>query len=89
MHPDTGIGRPRPARHKGHTGSPGHRPIRRRHIGNAAFLTADDLLDFRAVMQRIEHREEAFPRHGENAVAALLDQLIDEDAAAGAFLFHL
>ena len=36
------------------------------------------------VVQRVEHGEEAFARHGEDAVAALDAKLVDEDAAAGA-----
>lgn len=32
----------------------------------------------------IKYREEAFARHGENAVAAVGEKLVDEDPAAGA-----
>ena len=36
------------------------------------------------VVKRIEHREEAFAGNGEDAVAAVDAQLIDEDSSAGA-----
>ena len=37
----------------------------------------------RRVVERVEHREEALARHGEDAVAALDRELVDEDLATG------
>src|SRR5215213_10311976 len=54
------------------------------HIGDAAFLSADEEVNVRGVVQRVEHGEEAFAGNGEDAVAALDLELVDEDAAAGA-----
>jgi hypothetical protein len=39
-------------------------------------------------VQRVQHRQEALPRHGEDPVAALCDELIDQDTAAGACGAH-
>jgi hypothetical protein len=83
MDADAGIGRPGSARDKGNAGPLHQRAVCARHEGHSALLTAYDCLDLRHVMERIKHREETFPRHGENAVTAVYEELIDENAAAG------
>ena len=88
MDADAGIGRPGSARDEGDAGAPRQRSVRASHEAHPAFLTADDRLDLRRIMQRVEHREEAFPRHREDAVTALNDQLIDQYAATGARFAH-
>ncbi len=84
MHPDGGIGRTRAARDEGDARPPGERAIGTGHEGDATFLSAHHQIDFGRVVQRIEHREEAFAGDGENAVAALRDELVDQDTAASA-----
>jgi len=83
MNPDAGIGRARTARHKAHTRPAGHRPVGTGHEGGAAFLTADHGLDLGAVVQRIEHRQKALARNGEDTITTLRNEAIDEQAAAG------
>ena len=79
-----GVGRAGSAGDEGDAGLAGHLAVGVGHIGDPAFLPADDQVDFRRVMERVEHGEEAFPRHGENTVAALDPELVDKDLAAGA-----
>jgi hypothetical protein len=85
MDADRGIGRAGPARDEGDAGPPGHRAVGAGHEADAAFLPADHQIDLGRVVQRVEHGEEALARHGEDAVAALRDEIVDEDAAAGAY----
>ncbi len=47
-------------------------------------MAASRHVDLRRVVERVEDGEEAFARHGENAVAAIDAKLVDEDLAAGA-----
>jgi hypothetical protein len=47
-------------------------------------VRADDGVDLGHVVQRVEDGEEALARHGEDAVATLDAELVDEDASAGA-----
>jgi hypothetical protein len=84
VHADAGVGRARPARDERDARPPRHRAVGTRHEADAAFLPARHRLDLRRVMQRVEHREKALAGDMENAVAALKDKLIDENAAAGA-----
>src|SRR5262249_32287005 len=84
MDPAAGVGRAGAAGDEGYAGTPGHLAVGVGHVGDPALLAADDGVDRRRVMERVEHREEAFARNGENAVAALDYELVDEDAAAGA-----
>ena len=86
MHANRGIGRPRPARHKGNARPPGQRTIRARHESDTTFLTADDILDLWPVMQRIEHREKTLARHGEQAINALDHKLVHQNLATSAQL---
>ena len=79
-----GVGRAGAAGDEGDARPPGHLAVGVGHVGDPAFLPADDQVDLRRVMQRVEHGEEAFARHGENAVAALDLELVDKDLAAGA-----
>ena len=77
-----GVGRAGAAGDEGDPGPPGHLAVGVGHVGDAAFLPADDGVDLRRVVQRVEHGEEAFAGDGEDAVAALGDQAIDQQAAA-------
>jgi hypothetical protein len=81
---DRGVGRAGAARDESDAGPPGERTVRARHEADATLLPAGDEIDLRRVVQRVEHGEEALARHGEDPVAALRDELIDEDTAAGA-----
>ena len=88
MHADRGIGRARAAGDEGDAGPAGQRAIGARHEAHAAFLPAHDEIDRRRVVQRVEHREEALAGHGEDAIAALQGELVDQDTAAGAGSVH-
>ena len=83
MHADAGIGRPRTARDEGDSGAARHRAIGAGHEGDAAFLPAGHHVDRVLLAETIEHLEEALPRHGEDAVAALFDEAIDEQSGGG------
>ena len=54
------------------------------HEGGAAFLAVDDQADAARVVQRVEHREVALAGNAERVVDAVDQQLVDENAAAGA-----
>ena len=82
--PRTGVGRARAAGDEGDAGTPGHLAVGVGHVSDPAFLAADGDVDFGRVVERVEHREEAFAGNGEDAVAALDAKLVDEDLAAGA-----
>ena len=84
MDAGAGIGRARAARDEGDAGPPGHLAVGVGHVGDPAFLPADDGVDLGRVVERVEHGEEAFAGDGENAVAALDAKLVDKDLAAGA-----
>jgi hypothetical protein len=85
---DGGVGRAGPASDEGDAGPAGHLAVGLGHVGDAAFLTADDEVDLGRVVQRIEHGQEALARHGEDAIAALRHEIVDEDAATAARLGH-
>ena len=78
-----GIGGAGAARDEADAGFAGHRPVSAGHERGAALLTADDSIDFRRIVQRVEHGKKALARHCEDAVAALGDQAIHQQAAAG------
>ena len=82
--PADGVGRAGAAGDEGDAGLAGHLAVGIGHVADPAFLAADDGLDLRRVVKRVEHGEEAFARHGEDAVAALDLELVDKDLAAGA-----
>ena len=84
MDADAGVGRAGAAGDEGDARAAGHLAVGVGHVGDPAFLAADDGLDLRRVVQRVEHGEEALARHGEDAVAALDPELVDKDLAAGA-----
>ena len=84
MDAGAGVGRAGAAGDEGDARAAGHLAVGVGHVGDAAFLPADDGVDLGRVVERVEHGEEAFARHGEDAVAALDLELVDEDAAAGA-----
>ena len=84
VHAGAGVGRSRPARDEGDSGTTGHLPVRVGHIGDAALLPADGKVDLGCIVQRVEDGEEAFARDREDAIASLDPKLIDEDAATSA-----
>ncbi len=88
MDADRGIRRARPARHEGDARAVRQLAIGLRHEADSAFLPAYDQVDRRRVDQGVEHGQEALARDGEDAIAALRDQIVDQDAAAGAKLCH-
>ena len=71
---------PGPRVTKAIAGPAGHLAVGVGHVGDAAFLPADDEVDLGRVVERVEHGEEAFARDREDAVAALDPELVDEDA---------
>src|SRR4029453_17123255 len=79
-----GIGRTGSSSDEGDARSPRHLAVGVGHIGYPALLPADGDVDLGRVVERVEHGEEAFARHGEHAVAALDTKLVDEDPATGA-----
>jgi hypothetical protein len=84
MDADTGVGCTGPARDKGDAGAPGHRAIGTRHEADSAFLPTGHGLDLRRIVQRVEYGEKALAGDMEDAVATLDEELVDENAAAGA-----
>ena len=64
-------------------GRPVSRPSVSRHHRRARLLPADRDLDA-GIVERIERREIGFARHAIDPLDALLDELVDEDLAAGA-----
>ena len=69
---------------EGDAGAAGQLAVGFGHVGDAAFLPADRDIDLGRVVERVEDGEEAFAGHGEQAVAALDAELVDEKASAGA-----
>lgn len=86
MDADRRVGGAGAARDEGDAGAVRERAIGAGHERDAAFLAARDDVDRGRIDERVEHGEEAFAGHGEDPVAALRHELIDEDAAAGAGL---
>src|SRR5690606_12953460 len=80
MHSDGGVCRAGAAGDDGHAGSAGQRSIGAGHESRSAFVTASHGRDRWAVIERVEDREEALSRNGEQPVAALFEQAIDEQA---------
>src|SRR5690606_2349604 len=85
---DGGVARARAAGHEGDAGPAGQLAVGLGHIGDAAFLPADDEIDPGRVVQRVERGEEALAGNGEDAIAALREELVDEDASTGALVGH-
>ena len=85
---DAGIGRARPAGDESDSGSARarctHCAIGAGHERCPAFLPAGHHINLRPVGQRIEHAEEAFPRHSENPLTPLNAKAIDQQGS-GAF----
>ena len=79
-----GVGRAGSAGDEGDAWTAGHLAVGVGHIGDPAFLPADDDVDFGRVVERVENGEEALAGDGEDAVAAVDPELVDEDASAGA-----
>ncbi len=75
---------PGPRVTKAMPGPPGHLAVGVGHVGDAAFLPADDECRSRACRAARRARRGSFRRDGEDAVAALDPELVDEDPAAGA-----
>ena len=85
---DRGIGGAGAARDEGDARPPRHLPVSFRHVGDAAFLPADDEVDLGRVVKRVEDGEETFAGHREYPVAPLRQEIVDEDASAGARFSH-
>jgi hypothetical protein len=85
---DRCVGRARAAGDEGDARPPRHLAVRLGHVGDSAFLPADDDLDGGRVVERVERCQVAFARNAEDAVAALRDEVVDQDAAAGAQIRH-
>ena len=83
MDADRRIGRAGPARHERDARPPRQRSVGAGHEGHPALLPTHDQVDRWRVVERVEHRQEALARHGEDPLAALRHELVDEDAAAG------
>ena len=62
MDPAAGVGRAGAAGDEGDAGTPGHLAVGVGHVGDPAFLPADDDVDLGRVVERVEHGEEAFAR---------------------------
>ena len=83
MDADAGIGRPGAARHEGHAGPTGHRPLGTGHERRTAFLAAGHHIDRILLRQSVEDLQEAFAGDGEDTFAPLFDQAIDQQAGGG------
>src|SRR5687768_12319483 len=79
-----GVGCAGPAGNEGDAGPAGHLAVGVGHIADPTLLAADDGLDLRRVVQRVEHGEKTLAWNSEDAVAALDPELLDKDLAAGA-----
>ena len=84
VHAGAGVGGAGSARDEADAGLAGHLAVGFGHDGGAAFLAADHQVDFRGVVQRVQHGEEALARHGEGAPGAVRLQAVDQDFAAAA-----
>ena len=82
MDPAAGVGRSGAAGDEGDARAAGHLAVGVGHVGDSAFLPADGEVDLGRVVERVEHGEEALAGNGEDAVAALDPELVDEDASA-------
>jgi hypothetical protein len=72
---DRGIGGARSARDKSDARLPGHFSVGVGHVGDAAFLAADDEFEFiAALMDGVEHRQIGFTGYAEAEVGAVRDQ---------------
>ena len=85
MDPAAGVGRARAAGDEGNPRAAGQLAVGVGHVGDPALLSAHDGVDLRRVVERVEHHQEAFARHREDAVAALDYELVNEDLAAAAY----
>ncbi len=83
MHADAGVRRAGTAGDESDAGPLRHRAVRTCHHRHAAFLPARHQIDRVLLAQSIEHLKEAFARHGENPLAALFDQAVDEELGGG------
>jgi hypothetical protein len=86
VHADRGLGRARAARDETQPRAVGELSVGLGHVRRRGLVAADDELQLVLhVVEAIEHREEAFARHGEREVGAVHHQLVDEDVSRGAF----
>jgi len=87
---DRGVGGARPAGDEADARPARQLAIGLGHVAGAAFLAAGDQPDGVArVVERVEHRQEAFARHAEGEVDAMALQGIDQDLAAAAAVVGL
>ena len=85
MDADRRVGGTGAARDERHARLAGQLRVGIGHEGRARLVARDDQLDHLArVVQRIEHGDVAFARNAERVIDALDQQLVDEDAGAGA-----
>ena len=64
------------------------RAVSARHERDAPLLPARHDVDLGRVVERVEHRKEAFAGHGEKTIAALREKVVDQDTAAGSVFGH-
>ena len=83
MDADARIGGARSAGDEGHSRTPRHRAIGAGHEADPAFLTARHHVDGVLPTKAVEDLEKAFAGNGEDAVAPLLGQAIDEEFGGG------
>ncbi len=82
---DGRVGRTRATRDEGHTGLTGELGVGVGHERSARLMARDDQLDHLArVVECVEHADIALARHAERVIDALDQELVDEDAGAGA-----
>ncbi len=82
---DRRVGRAGAAGDEADAGAAGELAVGLRGVGGAALLSAGDEVDLRRVVKRVERGEVGFAGYAEDAVAALGEELINKDAAAGSF----
>ena len=80
---DRGLRGARSARHEADAGSARELAVGLGHVRGTRFVAGDDEPD-RCVAQRVENREIALAGNAERGVDAVDDELVDEDARAGA-----
>src|SRR5438094_235859 len=73
----------RPAGDEADAGTARELPVGLRHVRRAALVAAHDEPDV-GVVEGVEDREVALPRHAEGELGAVEDELVDEQLRAGA-----
>ncbi|MNS79310.1 hypothetical protein D3C72_1129610 [compost metagenome] len=81
MHADAGMGGARPARHEADARAAGQLAVGLGHVRRGTLMLANHQFDGGLVVQRVQHVEEAFARHAEDAVRAVQAQGVDQRSA--------